>query len=350
MRDGAAWGFRWLALATLCAAFAVVVFGAFVRLSDAGLGCPDWPGCYGQPTPAHAAADIAAAHAADPSGPVTPAKAWREMIHRYLAGLLAVLVAALAVIGWRSRRVLDGAWLPLPLALLVLCQAALGMWTVTLRLHPLVVSAHLLGGMLVLMLSGWLVLTRMRRQPVADTPWLRLAARAGLVLLVAQMVLGAWVSANHAGLACTGFPACNGRLVPELDFLRVFAGGEAQALATVHWLHRAGALCVTVVLLLLGIGLAAHSALARLGWLLMAALTLQVTLGVANVLLALPLAVALAHNAGAALLALVMVTVNWRLGTADMSRFDARPFHAPAAVAGGRRQPPGRGQAHAVRF
>jgi heme a synthase len=204
--------------------FIVVVVGAFVRLTDAGLGCPDWPGCYGKATPAHAAQDIAKAVAEQGGthGPVSIQKAWHEMFHRYLAGTLGLLVLGIAAIAWTQRmRREQSPWLASALLLLVIFQAALGMWTVTLLLKPVIVTLHLLGGMATLALLTWLALKQMQwRDAVAARlrPW----AAVGLLLLIAQIALGGWVSTNYAALACIDLPTCHGEWVPKMDFQHGF--------------------------------------------------------------------------------------------------------------------------------
>ncbi|ATE62410.1 heme A synthase [Thauera sinica] len=310
----------------------VVVFGAYVRLSDAGLGCPDWPGCYGKLSPAHAAGQILDAHEANPHGPVSMPKAWKEMIHRYAAAGLGLLIIAIAVLASRlgghakvSRRV---AWL---LVGVVALQGMLGKWTVTLLLKPAIVTAHLIGGLTTLALLAWLALRALgvERLQAGGTggvaPRLCLAARLGLVLLIAQIALGGWTSTNYAALACTDFPTCHGSLWPQADYANAFhvvrelgmtADGELlsnAALTAIHWSHRVGALLVGVVLLVLGATLAKRQGTERLGLALTGALLLQVTLGIANVRLSLPLGLAAAHNAGAALLLVLMVSINYRL-------------------------------------
>ncbi|MGY8625443.1 COX15/CtaA family protein [Chromobacterium violaceum] len=297
----------WLALLL---AVIVVPFGAYVRLSHAGLGCPDWPGCYGRISPAHAADDIRQAQTLAPDGPVSPGKAWREMSHRYLAGTLGALIALIAWRAWREKR----QRLPAGLLLAALgLQGLLGMLTVTLLLKPVIVTSHLLGGMAVLQILAWMALSP-SLQPVPVPA--RLVRLAGLLAsaLTLQLALGGWVSSNYAALACQGFPACNGESWPALRFSHAFhllrELGEAPdgslldfaSLVTIHWLHRLGALLVSLLL----------ASLLWLGWrerplrrhllCLAAAWAIQVGLGIANVLLQLPLPLAVAHNVGAALL------------------------------------------------
>lgn len=313
-----------LALATAVLALVVVGLGAYVRLSDAGLGCPDWPGCYGHLTPHHAADAIAAAHAQAPEGPVSPAKAWKEMVHRYLASALGLAIMAIAWLAWRRERGVNRA-VGLGLAGLVVFQGLLGMWTVTLLLRPVVVSAHLLGGMATLALLVWLV-ARLGRGQVTAMPSLpKVAAGLALGLVAIQIALGGWVSTNYAALACTDFPTCHGSWWPAADWrqgfqlrreLGVDIQGQAmslEALTAMHWAHRLGALLATV-----GVGWLSVCLWKQLAWRwwgvgLLGLLALQVLLGLANVLAGLPLPVAVAHNLGAALLLSALVWVNVRM-------------------------------------
>ncbi len=321
--------YRNLILAALILTFAVVSLGAYVRLSDAGLGCPDWPGCYGKLTPHHAADAINAELAERPDGPVSHAKAWKEMVHRYFAGALGLLVLAIALLGWRGQRdTRGGPGLPLVLLILITFQALLGMWTVTQLLKPLVVSAHLLGGMATLSLLLWLWL-RERGQSshayYARADHLRGTAALGLALVVTQIALGGWVSTNYAALACTDFPLCQGVWMPPMDFEHGFtlhrelgetASGELlpmAALTAIHWVHRAMALIVTLYLGWLVLRLLRTPGYAGVGLAVGGLLTLQVSLGISNVVFSLPLGLAVAHNAGAALLLASMVLLNYQV-------------------------------------
>ncbi|MBC9073306.1 COX15/CtaA family protein [Thauera sp. CAU 1555] len=335
--------YRRLVLLALLLTAVVVVFGAYVRLADAGLGCPDWPGCYGQLSPAHAADDIRAAHAADPHGPVSLPKAWKEMVHRYLAATLGLVIIAIAVLAWRRRAEPGSApGVAMVLVGVVIFQGLLGKWTVTLLLKPAIVTAHLLGGLTTLALLSWLALRAYaapRRQANlaagASAP-LRLAAAAGFVLLVGQIALGGWTSTNYAALACTDFPACHGSYWPEADYANAFhvvrelgmtADGELLSLAAltaIHWTHRLGALVAGGFLLVLGAALMRRPGSRDAGIALLAALAVQVGLGIANVLLSLPLPLAVAHNAGAALLVGVMVWVNFTLACTRSLPFKGR--------------------------
>lgn len=299
-------------------ALIVVVLGAYVRLSAAGLGCPDWPGCYGYLSAAQAEANAERIARSFPEQPLQVDKAAKEMLHRYAAGVLGLLVLAVALLAWRQGR---GRLLPLLLVGLLLFQALLGMWTVTLLLKPLVVSAHLLGGMALLALLWWMLLDSASASVSArPATLLRTAAGIGLLLLLGQILLGGWTSANYAGLACGGFPACNGDWWPSADYAAAVGVTpmNGPGLVAIHWLHRLGALLL--LLLYLG-GLAIVSvrngpALRRIGWAIGLLLMLQLALGIGNVVTGLPLFLAAAHNAVAALLLLAMLILNHRLARA----------------------------------
>lgn len=320
---------RLAAVATVLA-LCVVVLGAYVRLSDAGLGCPDWPGCYGHVGVPESGQEVAAANAAYPERPVEAGKAWKEMVHRYLAGTLGLLILALAIVAWRHRR-RQPVWLPTLLVGLVGFQALLGMWTVTLLLKPVVVMGHLLGGLMTLSLLWWLALRRAgvaSRQGVGPSPaagrYLRPWALLGLALLVLQLALGGWTSANYAALACPDFPTCQGAWWPPTDFGEAFIlwrglgidyeGGvlDHPARVTIHLMHRMGAVVTFLYLGWLAIGTIrarGGQALTVAGAALLLVLLVQVSLGIGNVLLVLPLPVAVAHNGVGALLLLTLVTV-----------------------------------------
>lgn len=334
--------YRFALLATVLT-FCVVVLGAYVRLSDAGLGCPDWPGCYGHiavPETTHA---IGRAELAFPGRPVQPGKAWKEMIHRYAAGTLGLIILGLAVAAViRRRRVQRGVALPIVLLVLVCFQAALGMWTVTLLLKPLIVTGHLLGGMATLALLLLLVLregdhlaglvARHRRR-------LRMLAAIALAVLAVQIFLGAWTSTNYAALACPDFPTCQGYWWPPTDYKSAYTLWHGLSInyeygvldniarVTIHVTHRLGALVTFLTLsgialyLLLG---ERSRGLRALGALLLVTVCVQVAIGISIVMLHLPLPLADAHNAGAALLLLAVIGFNhaaWqaRDSTADQS-------------------------------
>lgn len=327
--------YRSLVVFTVLLTFTVVVVGAFVRLSDAGLGCPDWPGCYGHITPAHAEEKIAAAVEAQGGthGPVSMHKAWKEMFHRYLAGSLGLLILTITIVAWRKRR---SPWLATAILLITFIQAALGMWTVTLLLKPAIVTLHLVGGMSILALLTWLALKQTRfqaAQPTEHVARLQPLLLFALMLTALQIVLGGWVSSNYAALACTDLPTCHGSYLPQMDFANAFhvfrelgmtAQGDLlsmEALVAIHWLHRVGALIVAIVSLYVVRRVLAFKALRPLGFLLLALVCLQFTLGVLNVLLSLPLPIAVAHNAGAAALLLVYVVLNYAARLATSARF-----------------------------
>lgn len=309
--------------------FGIVVLGAFVRLSDAGLGCPDWPGCYGHVTVPDEAHELAAAQAKFPGQTVEVRKGWIEMIHRYFASSLGLVIIAIAVLSWwRRHETVSRLTLPFFLVGLVVFQGLLGMWTVTLRLYPAVVTAHLIGGMTTLALLTWLLMGQYRpaqtNVPVRYQAWRRPAIIA-LIVLALQIVLGGWASTNYAALACTDFPLCHGSIAPVADYANGFyplrdlgrtASGELlhqDALTAIHWVHRIGALITFLVVANLGVRLLRNDSLKRIGVAVLCALALQIALGVANVLLSLPLPLAVAHNAGAALLLVILVVVNYRL-------------------------------------
>ena len=317
--------FRRLAFGVAVLAFVVVVLGAWVRLTGAGLGCPDWPGCYGRLVIGPDGSRLGAA--------VEGGKAWREMVHRYAAGALGLGILALAVIAVRNRRRGAGGPVALPVALvaLVALQAALGAWTVTLRLQPAVVVAHLLGGMAVLGLLWRLGLGLSPRAARPRPGWVRPAAAVGIAVLALQIALGGWTSANYAALACPDFPTCHGRWWPEGDYgagFRLwqesgasgFEGGvlSVEARIAIHAAHRIGALAT--VLYLGGLCAAAlrwgrpTGGFAGATLSVFGLLVIQSGLGVSNVWFGLPLGVAVAHNAGAALLLLALVTMHHRSG------------------------------------
>jgi len=322
--------YRRLVVAAALITFVVVVVGAFVRLSDAGLGCPDWPGCYGQITPTRAKDAIARAveEQGGTHGPVSMPKAWKEMAHRYIAGFLGVLLAAVALLGWTRRRELgQSPRLPLALVAVAIFQATLGMWTVTLLLKPVIVTLHLLGAMTILALVTWLALRQFPQRPPgpgAAVRRLRPLAALGLFLVALQIALGGWVSSNYAALACTDFPLCNGAVLPRMDWSHAFdilrklgmtTDGAAlpnESLVAIHWTHRLGAYLVLAYSLFLAWQLARVGSMRPLGWLLGAVVIAQFTLGLLNVVLSLPLGLAAAHNAGAAALLVTLVVINYK--------------------------------------
>ena len=330
-RRGSAVSTRLAALTalTLFLTFDLIVFGSFTRLTDSGLGCPDWPGCYGTASPLGAQADIQAAQAALPSGPVTLAKAWIEMIHRYLAMVVGALILVAAVAAWRARKVLPHApaWALLTLAW-VLVQGLFGKYTVTLKLYPAVVTGHLLGAMVLLALLV-LQFESFRNRPLAGPRAGLAPAGVALVLglLLLQIALGGWVSSNYAVLACQGFPACNGQWWPAMDAAQGFtllrglgqsgAGGflPFEALVAIHMAHRLFALPALAALGALAWRLWQHGqpVQRRYARLLGALLLWQAASGLSNVVLGWPIAAALGHSAGAAALVATLVSLWARL-------------------------------------
>jgi cytochrome c oxidase assembly protein subunit 15 len=300
---------------TLFLTFDLIVFGAFTRLTDSGLGCPDWPGCYGQASPFGAREQIAGAQAALPSGPVTWSKAWIEMVHRYLAMAVGLLILVAAIGGWLKRRELPHSpWWSLLTLAWVIVQGLFGKYTVTLKLYPAIVTLHLLGGMVLLLL---LVLQHesFRNRPVAGT-WPRRWVGAVLALVLVQVALGGWVSTNYAVLACSGFPTCNGQWWPAMDATHGFTllrelgraghGGYLpfDALVAIHMAHRGFALVASAAVLALSAALwrAGSAVTRRFAALLLGLLVAQVLSGLSNVVLDWPLVAALGHSAGAAAL------------------------------------------------
>ncbi|MDH3646993.1 MAG: COX15/CtaA family protein [Gammaproteobacteria bacterium] len=309
----------------------IVMSGAWVRLTDAGLGCPDWPGCYGRLTPPMTAQDVAVGNAAFPDNPVDSGRAWREMLHRYAIPFLGGIVLILALMAlWQRKDLLMPLWFPLLLVPLLGLQALLGMLTVTLQLKPIVVTAHLLGGMTTLAVLAWIAL-RTRPRPtrfLGAQRGFRLAALVALFVVFAQIALGGWTSANYAALACPDFPTCQSQWWPETDFNAAFvpsrslgAAGEADSTGrtAIHLSHRLGALFTLIVVG--GIGLSAalrgrDRAMKASGASVVLILLVQIGLGISIVLNGLPLAQAVAHNGVAALLVLATVSLNyatWRL-------------------------------------
>lgn len=323
--------YRKLVLCASLLALIVVVSGAYVRLADAGLGCPDWPGCYGAVSPAQVKDKIAQAveEQGGEHGPVSLRKAWKEMGHRYAAGTLGLLILGITVVAWRARRALrHSPALPTVLLGLVLFQAALGMWTVTMLLKPVIVTLHLLGGMATLALLVFLAAREYVSAQPDDPerarrlkPW----ALVGLAVVFVQIALGGWVSTNYAALACVDFPTCHGEWLPDMDFRHGFqfvrelgrtAAGDHlayEALTAIHWTHRVGALVTLVYVGSLAFVLVRLRGLAAYGVLLGAVLAAQMALGIANVLGGLPLWVAVAHNAVAAVLLVSLLVINFAL-------------------------------------
>ncbi len=320
--------FKTLVLLGAVLALCVVVLGAYVRLSDAGLGCPDWPGCYGTLTVPQSESAILNAQTAYPNSMIMVGKAWREMAHRYLAGTLGLIVFALFVLSWRAKREINGSpWLPTFLVLIIAFQAMLGMWTVTMLLKPAIVSAHLLGGMTTLAILVWLAHRHWgdNSASIIKSNNLKIAIRFALVILLMQIFLGGWTSTNYAALSCTDFPTCHGVWMPEMDFKDAFhlvrdlgqsASGGALTLASltaIQWTHRIGALITLIYLGILALNVLKYWQLKRLGIVLLVALYVQISLGIANLILHLPLVLAVAHNFTAGILVVVLVVLNSKI-------------------------------------
>jgi len=315
---------RHIALAALAAFVTadLIVFGSFTRLTDSGLGCPDWPGCYGSASPLGAAVAIDRAEQALPSGPVTSTKAWIEMIHRYLAMAVGALILVLNAALWRSRSARTAApWWAAAALLWVLVQGVFGRYTVTWRLYPAVVTAHLMGGMVLL------ALLIAQLQALRSSAALKAARGAGIVLLLLamQIALGGWVSSNYAVLACRGFPTCNGQWWPDPDFVQGFQllrelgrGGDGyvafHALVAIQLAHRLFAVVVTAAVAILALRLWRSPAgdARRAALLLILLLGTQIASGLSNVLLDWPLTAALAHTAGAAGLVALLTSLAMR--------------------------------------
>ncbi len=313
-------------------AMVVVILGAYTRLSDAGLGCPDWPGCYGHLDVPDSHKDVSAANQAYPDRPVVAHKAWKEMIHRYFAGTLGIVIFSMAFLAWRHRR--HGRQLrfvPFLLVAIVIFQALLGMWTVTIKLNPSIVMSHLLGGFTTLSLVWWCSLRQgglftARTMYESTLKPLQGLALLALIVVALQIMLGGWTSSNYAALACGSyFPTCQGQWWPPMDFKEGFVLWRGTQLnfefgvlhndarMAIQMVHRIGAV---VTLLIVGflawrlLVLRGARNLRSMGALLLLILSLQIALGIGNVLLQLPLLNAVAHNAVGALLLLTVVTIN----------------------------------------
>lgn len=337
VKEGRKPGFKFALFAIFFASL-VIMLGAFTRLVDAGLGCPDWPGCYGHILWPETEQEVAAANQKFPDMPVEHDKTWPEQVHRLFASSLGLLCIAMVFIAIKQRKLGRDAYpLRLPLLLLgvVILQGLFGMWTVTLKLWPQVVTAHLLGGfttialftLLAFRLSGsyWhpdaLQAEKLKR--------LRPILVIAFIAIVCQIALGGWTTSNYAALACPDFPTCQTRWVPSMDFAEGFdfmqtigpnyLGGimDSDARTAIHFSHRVGAIVVTLAVALLVVRLHQTGYGGARAWskILLAVLVLQLALGVSNIIFALPLAVAVAHNAVGAGLLLVMVGLSHRLFT-----------------------------------
>ncbi|QFI36586.1 heme A synthase [Moritella marina ATCC 15381] len=329
---------------TIVLAFIVIILGAYTRLTDAGLGCPDWPGCYGFNAVPGNAQDIASAQLAYPNKPLHTEKAWNEMIHRYVAGLLGIFILIIFIVSGKQRQQLR---LATVLTLLVLFQAALGMWTVTMNLQPIIVMGHLLGGFSILSL---LILFRLRLSRPTITPNLltqpldnqnqqtlilpihrqrlarvQLYCAIALPIVIIQIALGGWTSSNYAAVVCTELPICNGDWLSRFDLNDVFSLSpvadtyqygvrDTIARMNIHISHRIWAGVTIIYLLLTTYQLLKHQVEKKIRVIaitLLIILCLQVSLGIANVLFQLPLGIAVAHNFVAAILLITLITLLW---------------------------------------
>ncbi len=341
---------RALTLLTLFLTFDLVLFGAFTRLTDSGLGCPDWPGCYGSASPVGARAQIDVAQTAMPTGPVTHGKAWIEMIHRYLATGVGVLILVLAASSWvaaRRERATMSPWWPTLTLVGVSIQGAFGALTVTMKLYPAIVTLHLMGGMVLLALLA-VQAQLYAPAPLTLSPRLKAATWGVALFSVVQIALGGWVSTNYAVLACSDFPLCQGRWWPEMDFAQGFTvlrelGMQADgsylpfsALTAIHYVHRLAAYAVLLALAGLAWALFARrdAALRRWAIALLAIAAWQLASGLSNVLLNWPLFGAVAHTAGAAALVVVLTLLLCRAaraGPAIAANDPARPAQVPTS-------------------
>ena len=320
--------FKNLLLLTTVTAFCLVVLGAYVRLSDAGLGCPDWPGCFGALSVPDSQSAIENAELNFPAQHIESTKAWKEMIHRYLAGFLGLMILLIGIISYKKKNILKvHPVLPYSIVLLVILQALLGMWTVTLLLKPLIVSAHLIGGMTTLGLLTYFTHRYWGKiqANIIKSKHEILLVRLSLLVLFIQIFLGGWTSTNYAGLACTDFPTCHGALIPNLNFNDAFdmlrdlgklndgSPLPLSAFETIQWVHRLGALITWLFFGYLASVIIRYKAMKHLGYVLLFAITCQFIIGIVNLLLHLPIVLAVTHTLGAASLVVVAVILNSRI-------------------------------------
>jgi cytochrome c oxidase assembly protein subunit 15 len=339
-----------LTVMTLFLTFDLVLFGAFTRLTDSGLGCPDWPGCYGSASPLGAGGAIEAAQLTLPGGPVTHSKAWVEMVHRYLAMGVGVLITVLAVAAWLGKKSLArpmalNLWWPAFTWVWVCVQGAFGALTVTMKLFPAIVTLHLLGGYILL---GLLTVQVVQLAPGnrlgalrSVAPGIRRWVAPGLLLLAVQAASGAWVSTNYAVLACTGFPTCQGAWWPLMDFVGGFeiwrplglgidgAPITFQALTAIHFVHRVLAVVTLLFLGTLAIALSRHASLRQPVRILGALLILQLATGLSNVVLGWPLVAAVLHTGGAGAMVVVLV---WLLASTRAQSSASHSFNGPEGM------------------
>jgi heme a synthase len=323
----------------------LIAFGAFVRLTDSGLGCPDWPGCYGQLLPTQATTEINQAINVQGGthGPVSHGKAWIEMLHRYVASFIGALILIMFVRAvyakirpersmFSAARSAVGIGWPLLLLIVVSLQGLFGKWTVTLKLMPIVVTTHLLGGMTLFALLIWFWMRERDRTGDVRANVVDVSARVqvltwlAIALLYTQIFLGGWVSTNYAVMACADFPGCNGTMMPRVSWGDGFTamrelGKNAdgsflsiEALRAIHWAHRIGALVVTIAIVAAAISLMrANVQLKRQAMWIKIALTLQILIGISTVVFNQPIAIATAHNFFAAVLLGTLVVAAYRV-------------------------------------
>jgi cytochrome c oxidase assembly protein subunit 15 len=320
--------FKKITLFSTIMAFCLIVLGAYVRLSDAGLGCPDWPGCFGTLTVPESQQAIEKAQHTFPEQVLENGKAWKEMIHRYVAGLLGLLILTIGYLAYKNRKSLKVSILvPGSLLGIVFFQAMLGMLTVTLLLKPIIVSAHLIGGMTTLAILTYMSYEHFNEHSkiILKKNIIFYMARFGLILIFIQIFLGGWTSTNYAGLACTDYPTCHGQWFPDMDFKNGFnifrnlgqtsegAPISLNALEAIQWTHRIGAITVVFYFGYLSYTLMKYKQLRFEAMLLLTILAVQFIIGVGNLILHLPIALAVSHNLTAALLVVVITMINTKI-------------------------------------
>ena len=320
--------FKKITLFATIMAFCLIVLGAYVRLSDAGLGCPDWPGCFGTLTVPESQLAIEKAQHTFPDQAIENGKAWKEMVHRYVAGLLGLLILSIGYLAYRNKKLLKVSILvPYSLLGIVFFQAMLGMLTVTLLLKPIIVSTHLIGGMATLAILTYLSYEHFNKNSklVLKKSIIFYMARFGLILIFMQIFLGGWTSTNYAGLACTDFPTCHGQWIPDMDFKNAFnifrnlgqtsegAPISLNALQAIQWIHRIGAITVVIYFGYLSYVLMQYKQLRFEAILLLTILAAQFIIGIANLTLHLPMVLAVSHNLTAALLVVIITIINTKI-------------------------------------
>lgn len=320
--------FKKITLFTTIMAFCLIVLGAYVRLSDAGLGCPDWPGCFGTLTVPESQMAIEKAQHTFPDQIIENGKAWKEMAHRYVAGILGLLILTIGVLAHKNKKSLKvNILVPYSLLALVFFQAMLGMLTVTLLLKPIIVSAHLIGGMTTLAILTYICYEHFNKNSklTLKKDVIFYMTRFSLILIFIQIFLGGWTSTNYAGLACTDFPTCHGEWIPNMDLKngfnifrnlgQTFEGApiSLDALQAIQWIHRIGAVTVIIYFSYLSFTLMKYKQLRFESMLLLALIASQFVIGIANLMLHLPMVLAVSHNLIAALLVIIMTVINTKI-------------------------------------